>query len=778
MWHYKSANSPLSNPIFSNITMSPFPLPWLLLLLLGVNNAISAVEEYQTYIIHLDHSHKPETFLTHESWHRSILNSLLSSTADDNELLLYSYNHVMHGFSARLTPSQLSEIEKSPAHLATYPESFGKLLTTYTPKFLGLKHNSGIWPAASNGEDVIVGILDTGIWPESESFKDEGMSPVPQRWKGTCENGTAFSPSACNRKLIGARSFSKGLQAGGIEISKEHDFNSARDYDGHGTHTASTAVGNLVPGVSHFGYARGTARGMAPGARLAIYKVLWKTNTIETAATDILAGMEQAILDGVDIMSLSLRLNQTSYFTDVIAIASLSAIEKGIFVVCAASNDYGFKTVHNGAPWITTVGAGTLDRSFQATVTLENGISFEGTSYFPESIFITDLHLYYGKGNTSKAICNHTTLDRNEVAGKVVLCDYSTKIEVSQQMMEVERVGAYAAIFLTDKSSSLFPNEYSIPGLLLPTASGTLLKEYVTKVRNPKVKEIKFVLTRLGGKPAPQVANFSSKGPNPISPGVLKPDILAPGADVLAAFSPIISFIRVGKYHLASDYALLSGTSMATPIVAGVGALLKVVHPEWSPAAVRSAMMTTAYAMDNTGTIMKSELTGLSGTPLEFGAGHINPNKAMDPGLIYDMGLQDYIEFVCGLGYTKEQMSVLIRRTQWSCNHKSINDLNYPSITAVLTSKTRYPVTMNFSRVVTNVGNDTAVYRVHLENIPTGMRISVKPRTLTFTRKYQNRSFVVSIELDRDFPRVIFGFLKWIDQDSHIVSSPMVAINF
>uniref|UniRef100_A0A2N9HNU2 Subtilisin-like protease fibronectin type-III domain-containing protein n=1 Tax=Fagus sylvatica TaxID=28930 RepID=A0A2N9HNU2_FAGSY len=472
---------------------------------------------------------------------------------------------------------------------------------------------------------------------------------------------------------------------------------------------------------SYFGYARGTARGVAPGAHLAMYK-----------------GFLLSVLPG---------------------------------------NDYDFKTVHNGAPWITTVGAGTLDRSFQATVTLENGISFEGTSYFPESVFITDLHLYYGKGNTSKAICNHTTLDRNEVAGKVVLCDYSTKIEVSQQMMEVERVGAYAAIFLTDNSFSLFPNDYSIPGLLLPTASGTLLKEYVTKVRKPKVKSMKFVLTRLGGKPAPQVADFSSKGPNPISPGVLKPDIIAPGVDVLAAFVPK-PFIQVGNYDLVTDYALDSGTSMATPHVAGVGALLKAVHPEWSPAAIRSAMMTTAYAMDNTGTILNSQLTGISGTPLEFGAGHINPNKAMDPGLIYDMGLQDYIEFVCGLGYTKEQMSVLIRRTHWSCNHKSINDLNYPSITAVLTSKTRYPVTMNFSRVVTNVGNDTAVYRVHLENIPTGMRISVKPRTLTFTRKYQNRSFVVSIELDRDFPRVIFGFLKWIDQDSHIVSSPMVAINF
>ncbi|XP_075643702.1 subtilisin-like protease SBT3 [Castanea sativa] len=750
-------------------------LLWLLLFLLPLVKAVSKFENYQTYIIHMDHTHKPESFLTHESWHRSILKSLSSSPTDDKELLLYSYNHVMNGFSARLTPSQLSEIEESPSHLATNPDSFVKSMTTYSPKFLGLQKNFGIWPTASYGEDVIVGVVDTGVWPESKSFNDEGMPPVPKKWKGKCENGTAFSPSYCNKKLIGTRFYYKGILAHGLNPSEYGEYLSPRDFDGHGTHTASTAVGNNVPGASYFGYAKGTAIGMAPRARLAVYKVLWLKGGLGVTS-DVLAGMEQAILDGVDIMSLSLGFHMKAYFNNDIALGSLSAIEKRVFVVCAAGNDPYFKTVDNVAPWITTVGAGTLDRNFHAKMTLKNGVSIEGTSYFPESVFITDLPLYYGKDNVSKAICKDRTLDRKEVAGKVVICDYSGS-NVSQQIEEVERAGAYAAIFtdlflpLSHEKYIMFNVKYSIPSLILPTGSGTLVKEYATRVKNPKVKDMSFVLTRLGTKPAPQVASFSSKGPNPISPGVLKPDIIAPGVDVLAASVP-------SKYDLVTDYALKSGTSMATPHVAGVGALLKAIHPKWSPAAIRSAMMTTAYALDNTGTIIKSEFTNDLGTPLEFGAGHINPNKAMDPGLIYDMGFQDYIEFLCGLEHTKKQMSALIRRTQWSCSNKSIHDLNYPSFTAALTTKTNYPVAMNFSRVVTNVGNDKAVYRAHLENIPTGLKISVKPRTLTFTRKYQTRSFVVSIELDREFSRVIYGFLKWIDQDSHVVSSPIVAINF
>ncbi|WCJ35451.1 Subtilisin-like protease [Euphorbia peplus] len=759
---------------FTNLNNSYHMLSWLLLLLLLPSNysdAVSETEQPQTYIIHLDHSQKPTAFSTSESWHRHSIKSL-SHAPNEDGMLLYSYNHVMNGFSARLTKSQLSEIEKSPAHLATYPESFGKLFTTYSPKFLGLNQEHGVWPNASFGEGVIIGMIDTGVWPESESFSDVGMPPVPQSWKGQCENGTAFSPSNCNRKLIGARSFSKGLKAAGRNISTKFDYDSPRDFEGHGTHTSSTAAGSQVSDVSYFGYAKGTARGVAPRAHVAMYKVLFATDSLESAATDVLAGMDQAIADGVDIMSISLGFPQSSYFEDVIAISSLSAMEKGIFVVCAAGNDGGHNSTYNGAPWITTVGAGTLDRRFTASLTLENGLTIEGTSYFPINVNIADVPLYYAKENDTKSICQFHSLNKTEVHKKIVFCDSPNPLDVEGQKEELERVGAYGGIFISDLPL-LDPSDYTIPCLVLPRASRALVKDYLTGATTPKVKNLQFISTNFNTKPSPQVAYFSSRGPDPINPSVLKPDILAPGVDILAAFKPQ-PFVRVGKYDLITNYALLSGTSMAAPHVAGVGALLKNVHPEWSPAAIRSAIMTTAYNLDNTGNVLKDQWSGQAATPLDYGAGHINPNKAMNPGLIYDMGIQDYIDFLCSLNYTKEQMSAVIRTSEWNCS-KEQNDPNYPSFMAVFSNGTR-PLKKTFTRTVTNVGDEGSVYTAVL-NVPNAIKISVDPYKLSFTKKYEKKSFSVSVEIDEKGPSVVHGFIKWSDQFGHVVSSPIVALN-
>ncbi|RWR85495.1 Peptidase S8/S53 domain-containing protein [Cinnamomum micranthum f. kanehirae] len=473
-------------------------------------------------------------------------------------MLLYSYSQVMHGFSASLTATQLSKLEKLPAHRATYHKSFGKLFTTHTPRYVGLRHETRIWPAASYGQYVIIGIIDTGIWQKSESFNGRGMLPVLERWKGVChvcENRTDFNSSLCNRKLIGARSFSKGLKAAGENISATNDYDSRRDFVGHGIHTSSTAAGAYVSGADYNGYVEGTAKGVVPGAQVAMYKVVYHAETEDIAATDVLAAMDQAIADGVDIMSLSLGFKQSPYYSDVIATSALSAIEKGIFVACAAGNDgEAMNSTHNGAPWIATVGA----------------------------------------SDARKATCNSSSLNQNEVAGKVVLSDIGNR-------------------------SDIYENER--------------------------------------------------------------------GKDVLAAWSPVQPIGRTGSNYLVTDYALLSGTSMAAPHVAGVAALLRDIHKDWSPATIRSAITTTAAILENTNATIRDEWTGLPTTPLVFGTGQINPNRAMDPGLVDDADFQDYIEFLCGLGYSKTQMEAVIRRSQWNCSSIPY-ELNYHSFIAFLSNTT------------------------------------------------------------------------------------------
>lgn len=299
---------------------SSMALSFLFFILISCTVLLSskANNDQRSYIIHMDASAMPAPFLKSESWHVAILSSLSEPATH-----LYSYKHVMKGFSAVLTSTQLEQIKQVPGHIASYPDSYGQLLTTHTPKFLGLTTESGLWSTSNYGSSMIIGILDTGIWPESQSFKDDEMPPVPKRWKGRCETGTAFNSSLCNRKLIGARSFSKGHKHHGLKVRKSIDYDSPRDYFGHGTHTSSTAAGRPVADVSYFGYAKGVATGMAPKAHIAMYKVVFAEDTVHTAGADILAGMDQAIEDGVDLMSLSLGLGVAPYYRDIIANGSI-----------------------------------------------------------------------------------------------------------------------------------------------------------------------------------------------------------------------------------------------------------------------------------------------------------------------------------------------------------------------------------------------------------------------------------------------------------------------
>ncbi|KAF5197894.1 Subtilisin-like protease SBT1.7 [Thalictrum thalictroides] len=240
-----------------------YKLLFSLVLVSHIVIAWSTNVERGSYIIHMDKAAIPAPFSTHHHWYTSTLASL--STEDGYAPVhLYTYKHVMNGFSAVLSKSHLDQLANTAGHVAAYPEAFGQLHTTHTPTFLGLKKHAGLWPAGSFGADMIIGIIDSGVWPESESFNDHGIPPVPSRWHGACESGTKFNSSNCNRKLIGARSLSKAIKQLNLTISLPDDYDSPRDYYGHGIHTSSTAAGSRVENVDYFGYSKGTATGVAP----------------------------------------------------------------------------------------------------------------------------------------------------------------------------------------------------------------------------------------------------------------------------------------------------------------------------------------------------------------------------------------------------------------------------------------------------------------------------------------------------------------------------------
>ncbi|KAI3702426.1 hypothetical protein L6452_28164 [Arctium lappa] len=729
----------------------------------------SSSDGYRAYIILMDKSIMPSPFSSHHSWYTSILSSLSDEVP---AMHLYTYNHVMDGFSAVLTKPQLSQLQKTPGHLATFEEKLGHLHTTHTPKFLGLKKHAGLWPISGFGEDMIIGILDTGIWPESESFHDKGMSEVPSRWRGTCE-----TENFCNKKVIGARSFSQGMKQLKENISITDDYDSPRDFEGHGTHTSSTATGSRVQFADYFGYAKGTAVGIAPKARLAMYKVLFLNNSYDAAASDTLAGMDQAIEDGVDLMSLSLGFIETPFYENPIAIGAFAAMEKGIFVSCSAGNagPHAY-TITNGAPWITTVGAGTVDRDFVAFVTPSDHTyeTLIGKSFFPENLLVDRVPIYFGYGNISKETCDYDSLDPKDVQGKYIFC-HDAAIDVH----ELETTGAAGAIFSSDSGQFLRPKDCNLPFVVLDLDSGNSLKNYIINTENATIS-VKYGETLLGVKGAPQVAYFSSRGPDQRSPWILKPDLLAPGVNILAAWAPNRKSAPIGDDYLLSDYKLVSGTSMASPHVVGIAALLKAAHRDWSPAAIRSAMMTTANIFDNNGSIIMDMTTGEEGTPLDYGAGHVNPNKAMDPGLIYDIQPQDYINYLCAMNYTRNQIRIISKRSEISCANATL-DLNYPSFILVLnnTNTTRY----TFQRVLTNVGRSNCSYRALVKIPPFGMNVTVEPETIFFEERYSRVKFEMSVDVDiTDAPPTYSGYygnsgyLRWVEMNgTHVVQSPIVS---
>lgn len=679
----------------------------------------------------------------------------------------YDYRYSFNGFAAELTDAQAEKLLQLPGVLAVNRDEARSLDTSSTPAFLGLTAPGGLWSQGYTGEGVVIGIVDGGIWPEQPSFSDRtGLNGNGTRggkldyqqipgWHGRCVPGDSFNASHCNQKLIGAQYFNAGWGGNdGISAQLPWEYNSPRDFGGHGTHTASTAAGNAdVPAVGAASVF-GSVSGIAPRARIAAYKVCWQTPTGGSCfSSDSVAAIDQAVADGVDVINYSIS-GSTTNFRDSVEIAFMYAADAGVFVACSAGNSGPTtSTVAHPGPWLTTVAAGAHNRNGAGSVTLGNGVTYFGASV---ATALGGLPLVDstaaglpGADPTAVALCyaavdngGVAVLDPVKVSGKIVVCDRGVTARVNKSLAVAEAGGA-GMILLNTSPSTLNADFHYVPAVHLQNTDRAGVKTYAaTAGATAAINQATIVYT----VPAPFTASFSSRGPLRAGNGdLLKPDVIAPGQDILAAVAP--------PGNAGNGFALYSGTSMSSPHVAGLGALLRQAHPEWSPMAIKSALMTTAADV----------LDGPNTNPLVIfrqGAGHVKPNSAVDPGLVFDSSWNDWLGFLCG---TQLPASY--------CTSRGIPVLDPSNLNVASIAVGDLAGTQTVYRTVTNVGA-RGTYSVSTAGLA-GFIVSVSPASFTLDPGQQQT-------LQLDFTRTTAalnaytgGQITWSD-GAHAVRIPVV----
>ncbi|XP_006430257.2 subtilisin-like protease SBT4.15 [Citrus clementina] len=726
----------------------------LFLAIILVNGSTSD-RERKPYIVYMGNVPE-EAGISAVKEHHSLLTTAIGDEKLARESKIHSYGKSFNGFVARLLPHEAKRLSEEESVVSVFENTRRKLHTTRTWDFLGMseklqKRNS---KAQSN---IIVGLLDTGIWVESPSFNDKGFGPPPAKWKGKCVTGANFT--RCNKKVIGARYYNLDNA-----LDTNTDQKSPVDTDGHGTHTSSTAAGETVKGSSLYGIAQGTARGGVPSARIAMYKVCWSGGC---ADMDILAAFDDAIGDGVDLISISIGGPSRSYFDDSISIGSFHAMKKGILTACSAGNDGPYQgTVENVAPWIMTVAASSIDRKFVTAVKLGNGMRTSGISINTFSPRKAMYPLTNGAraanvtaeiyGNVSA--CDYGTLSMKKVKGKIVYC-----LGSGSQDYTIDHLQGAGTIMAVDA-----PTDIAIATLIAGTfvvpEVGIKIDQYINSTKNPQA--VIYKTRVVNTSTAPFIASFSSRGPQKITLNILKPDIAAPGLDILAAYSELASVTGLPGDRRIVPFNILSGTSMACPHAAAAAAYVKSFHPDWSPAAIKSALMTTATPMK----------TKSDDAELASGSGQINPTKAVHPGLIYDLNLSSYTRFLCKEGYNSTAIGRLIgRKKKLNCSTirpaQGLDGLNYPSMHFHLTNESS--ISAIFRRTVTNVGFAKSLYKATVHS-PKGLSVTVSPRVLTFSRSHQTRSFTVLVKGSmQSGASILSALLEWSDT-KHSVKSPIL----
>ncbi|CAN8301387.1 unnamed protein product [Cochlearia groenlandica] len=700
-------------------------------------------QDKKVYIVYMG-SLPSRVEYTPMSHHISILQEVTGKSSIIDRLVR-SYKRSFNGFAAKLTESESERVAEMEGVVSIFPNKYLQLQTTSSWDFMGLKEGTNTKRNPTVESDTIIGVIDTGIWPESESFSDNGFGPPPNKWKGVCSGHKNFT---CNNKLIGARDYTG---------------EGSRDVEGHGTHTASTAAGNAVVDISFFGLGNGTVRGGVPGARIAVYKVC---NAMGCSSQDLLSAFDDAIADGVDVITISIGDKSASMFRyDAIAIGGFHAMAKGVLTVNSAGNSGPRASRVSGvAPWILTVAASTTNRGFFTKVVLGNNMTLAGKSVNAFDMKGNKYPLVYGKSAASSAcdpetaeLCESACIQKSRVKGKILVCRGTGGFKIA------ESVGAIAIIYKTPIPDVAFVR--SLPASGLVEKDFESLVSYIESTASPQASVLKS--GAIFNQTSPVIASFSSRGPNTIAVDILKPDITAPGVEILAAYSPDSEPSQGDKRHV--KYSVLSGTSMSCPHVAGVAAYIKSFYPKWSTSMIQSAIMTTAWPVNATG-------TGIASTEFAYGSGHVDPIAAVNPGLVYELEKADYIAFLCGMNYTSYTIEIISGETVICSEKNNIlpRNLNYPSMSAQL-SGANSTFTVTFNRTLTNVGTPNSTYKSKVvAGHGSKLNVTVTPSVLSFKTVNEKQSFKVVVTgsgLDLNLPSS--ASLVWSD-GIHNVRSPIV----
>ena len=704
------------------------------------------------------HVKKYEKFL--ESKHTESLQDAGVST----DAKVHDFAFALNGYSAFLTQEQVDALKLQKGVLMVLEDQMRFADTDSSPTFLGLTAAGGAYAKGYTGEGVVVGIIDTGIWPEHPSFADDGSFSAPPTGPLPCEFGnTAHNPNdapfTCNNKLIGAYQFLDTYRA--IIGATADEFDSARDDNGHGTHTASTAAGNSGVAASMYGSPRGIISGIAPRAYVIAYKGL---GNLGGFTSDLAAAIDQAVADGVDVINYSIGSGPGAPGGDEIAF--LFAADAGVFVAASAGNSGpGPGTIGNPAtmPWLTSVGASTQSRFLQGTIILGNGAQYTGAS-ITSGVAPAPLVDAASLGN---ALCNPAVAFSSSVAGKIVVCRRGTVGRAAKSLAVLNAGGVGMIMHENSNVGNLFSDSHWVPSVHVDQTPGLAIKAYIAA--NPGTATAQIVAPQTSTWPfAPSITDFSSRGPNAFAADIIKPDVTAPGIQILAGNSP---FPDPGTTPPGELFQAIAGTSMSSPHVAGVYALLKQAHPEWSAAMAKSALMTTAHQ-----NVLKNDRT-TPADPFDRGAGHIRPGgqwtkgSVTEPGLAYDAGINEYFGFLCDAfpAIFVNPTATCAALASAGIPTKAVN-LNYPSIGISQVAGTK-----TVTRTVTSVAKENG-WRTYTPTIvaPPGYTVTVSPSSFSL-KSGQSATFTVTVtNVSATIGQWRFGSLTWKDNTGHYsVYSPI-----